>query len=102
GVAVDDDFRLGAASRRDAILELEIVLGPVIARVQQLDVRFDNAGIFLAEYAGNLIACELQVEAVDIAEHSQRKHVLAAPGVGDDGTALALQRRLITLYPAAT
>src|SRR5665811_2608053 len=78
GVAVDHNLRLGTARRRDAVLEIEILLGPVIARVQQFYVRFNNAGIFLAEYAGNLIAPKLQVKTVNIAEHSPCEHVLAA------------------------
>src|SRR5665811_522527 len=92
GVAVDHNLRLGTARRRDAVLEVEILLGPVIARVQQFYVRFNNAGIFLAEYAGNLIAPKLQVKTVNIAEHSQCEHVLAALRIGDDQTALALHR----------
>src|SRR5450631_1953994 len=92
GVAVDHDLRFAAARCRDAILEVEILLGPVVAGFQQLDVRLDDAGVLLAERERNLFAGDLQVEAKNIAEHPQREHVLAAPGIGDDRLALALHR----------
>src|SRR5208282_6341111 len=86
-----------AASGRDAILQFEIVLGPVIAGVQQFHVRLNDAGVLFAECEGDLFARELQVKAVDIAQHSQCKHVLAAPGVGDDRAALAFHRNFVNL-----
>ena len=92
GVAVDHDLRLGAARGRNAIFEVEILLGPVVAGVQQLDVRLNDAGVFLAESDGDLLVPVLAVEAEDIAEDAEREHVLAALGIGHDGLALALHR----------
>ena len=52
---------------------------------------------FLPKVERDLLARELQVEAVDVAEHAQREHVLAAARVGDELAALALHRNLVDL-----
>ena len=48
----------------------------------------------------DLLAREFEVEAVDAAQHAQHEHVLAAPGVGHQCAALALQRHLDDLVAA--
>jgi hypothetical protein len=49
------------AHRRNAELEIEIALGPLVAGVQQLDVGLDHARVLLAEGERHLVARELEV-----------------------------------------
>ena len=82
------------ADRRDAVAEVEVGLGPLMARFEQLDVGVDHALVLLAEGQHDLVDRQLEVEAVQLAQHAQREHVLAAPRIGDQQPALLLHRDL--------
>ena len=55
----------------------------------------DDLLVLLAEDARDLLARQLQVEAVDAAQHAEHEHVLAAARIGDQRPAFALQRNLV-------
>ncbi len=93
-VAVGHHLRHLALLGRNRVLEVEIRLAPGVPRLEQLHVGVDDRAVLLAEGERDLVPPELQVEAVDAAEHAQHEHVLAAPRIGHQGTALALQRQL--------
>ena len=76
-------------------LKSRLRLGPGVAGVEQLHVGLDDGRGLLAEGERDLLARELQVEAVDAAQHAEREHVLAAARVGDERAALALHRDLV-------
>ena len=79
---------------RDLVLEVEVGFAPREARFHQPHVRVDDLLVLLAEGERDLVARELQVEAVDAGEHAQHEHVLAAPRVAHQRAALLLQRQV--------
>ena len=79
-------------SRRDAVAKIEIGLRPLVPGFEQHDVRIDHALVLLAEGEDDLIHRQLQLQAVDVAQHAQGEHVLAALRVGDQGAALPFHR----------
>ena len=93
-VPVGDDLRLGGRSGRNAEAEVEIGLAPLVAGFEQLDIGIDDALRLLAESQRNLVASHLQFETVEVTEHAQGKHVLAAFRVGVEQLALLLHREL--------
>ena len=97
GVAVDHDLRDGRADGRDNVLEVEIGLGPLVAGIQQSDVGFDHALVLLAEGKRDLLAREFEIQAVNAAQHAERKHILAAPRITDQRQAFALHRHFADL-----
>jgi len=68
-----------------------------VTGIEERDVGLDHLGGLLAEGERDLIARELHVEPVDVAQHAQREHVLAAPCVGHQLPALALHRHFVHL-----
>jgi len=98
-VAVDHQLRLRRAHRRHAEAEFEVLLGPGMAGLEQRDVRTDHLLGLLAEDERDLVAGEVHVQAVEIAEHPQHEHVLALARVGDELAALVLHRHLV--HPVA-
>ena len=96
-VAVDHDLRHRHLVGRNRVLEVEVRLGPREARFQQAHVGGDDLGVLLAEDALDLLARELQVEAVDAAEHAEHEHVLALARVRHERAAFALERNFVDL-----
>ena len=88
-----------------AVLPLTTICGSVLrsAGMRYLKSRFASAqappasradvavdhGVLLAEGEGDLFAGELDVEAVDAAQHPEREHVLALARIGHERAALA-------------
>ncbi len=95
GVAVDDDLRLGRPHGRNPVLEVEVLLRPRVARVEQPLIDLDDLRVLLAEREGDLLATELGIQAVQVAQHPEHEHVLALARVGDELVALALERDLV-------
>ena len=84
-----------ARTTGDAVLEREVFVRPGTAGVEQSDIGSDDGLVLLAEHQRHLLCCKLHVEAVDVAQHAEREHVLAAPRVGHDGAALAFHWDLV-------
>jgi hypothetical protein len=99
GIAVDHDLRLGGLDGRDGELDVEVVLSPGEPGVEQALVGLDDLAVLLLQREGHLLAPQLDIEAVDAAQHAQHEHVLALAGVGHELQALALQRDLDDAVP---
>ncbi len=80
---------------RNRVLEVEVRFAPGEARFEQPHVGLDDLLVLLAEGERDLLARELQVEAVDAAQHPEHEHVLAVARIGDQRAALALERDLV-------
>jgi hypothetical protein len=79
----------------NCVLDVEIGLGPLVARFQQLQIEVDDPGVLLPEDEADLLTGHIQVEAVDAAEEAEDEHVLAPGWVGNVLHALPLHRDLV-------
>ena len=94
GVAVDDQLRLRRSFGGDRVAEVEVLLRPRPACLEQFDVLRDHPLVLLGEDGANLLAREPHVQAVEVAEDAEREHVLATARVRDELAALDLHRDL--------
>ena len=68
-------------------------------RFQQPYVVADDGVGLLREDESDLVPSRLQIQAVDVAQHAQNEHVLAALGIGDMLQALAFHGDFVDLVP---
>ena len=95
GIAIDHDLRLGGALGRNAVAKIKIRCRPFLPGLEQHDVGIDHAAVLLAKGQFDLVNRQFHFQAVDVAQHAQGKHVLAALGVGHHGAANLFHRDLV-------
>ena len=95
GIAVDDDLRLGHGHDGDAVLEVECVSAQAWPASSRPWLTLTTLASFLPKVMRDLVARDLEVQAVDAAEDPEHEHVLAAPRVGHELAARFLERKFV-------